>query len=91
LAASRSDLLWSFNILASWFRDIYLCKAGVGLQELIHTDRRDELAAGARAYSFDDLERIFDLISESAMNIERNANKKLVISNMIAGIRIAVA
>ncbi|HOU35747.1 MAG TPA: DNA polymerase III subunit delta' [Candidatus Omnitrophota bacterium] len=90
-AVSRQELLSSFNILASWFRDIYMLKTGAGPQELIHADRRDELAANARRYSFDDLDRIFGLISESALNVERNVNKKLLVSNMIAGCRLGPA
>ncbi|MBP6919818.1 MAG: DNA polymerase III subunit delta' [Candidatus Omnitrophica bacterium] len=86
-AASRQDLSASFSILASWFRDIYLLKTGAGGQELIHADRAAELAEGARRYSFADLDRIFDLLSESALNVGRNVNKKLLVSNMIAGCR----
>jgi DNA polymerase-3 subunit delta' len=81
--ASRQDLLTSFNILVSWFRDIYMLKAGVAGKELIHADRLHELGSLAQAYSFADLDRILSLLSDSVLHVGRNLNKKLLVSNVI--------
>lgn len=81
--ASRMDLLSSFNILVSWFRDIYMLKNGVPQGELIHADRLDELELLAGSYSFQELDRILRLLSDSVLDVGRNLNKKLLVSNVI--------
>ena len=81
--ASRQDLLTSFNILVSWFRDIYMLKNGVAWDELIHADRAAELESLAGAYSFIELDRILSLLSDSVLHVGRNLNKKLLVSNVI--------
>jgi DNA polymerase III subunit delta' len=81
--ASRQDLLSSFNILASWFRDIYMLKTGVAGEDLIHADRLNDLEALAGAYSFVELDRILGVLSDSVLHVGRNLNKKLLVSNMI--------
>jgi DNA polymerase-3 subunit delta' len=81
--ASRQDLLASFNILASWFRDIYLLKTGAAVSQLIHVDREKELASLADSYSFVELDRIFGVLSESVLQVGHNLNKKLLVSNVI--------
>jgi DNA polymerase III subunit delta' len=81
--ASRQDLLVSFNILVSWFRDIYMLKSGVAKGDLIHADRLDELEASSGAYSFADIDRILSLLSDSVLHVGRNLNKKLLVSNVI--------
>ncbi|MCU0650760.1 MAG: DNA polymerase III subunit [Candidatus Omnitrophica bacterium] len=80
---SRQDLLTSFNILASWFRDIYLLKTGAGRGQLIHSDRENALDMCAGSYSFEDLDRIFATLSESVLNVGRQLNKKLLVSNVM--------
>ena len=81
--ASRQDLLISFNILATWFRDIYMLKTGAAVSQLIHVDREKELASLADSYSFAELDRIFGVLSESALQVGHNLNKKLLVSNVI--------
>ncbi|MFA5099905.1 MAG: DNA polymerase III subunit delta' C-terminal domain-containing protein [Candidatus Omnitrophota bacterium] len=81
--ASRQDLLSSFNILVSWFRDIYMLKSGVVKDDLIHADRLNELESLAGVYSFSELDRIIALLSDSVLHVGRNLNKKLLVSNVI--------
>jgi DNA polymerase III subunit delta' len=81
--ASRQDLLTSFNILVSWFRDIYLLKTGADGSELIHADRAEGLRSLSHVYSFAELDRILALLSESVLHVGRNLNKKLLVSNVI--------
>jgi DNA polymerase III subunit delta' len=88
--ASRQDLLTSFNILASWFRDIYLIKTGAA-DQIINSDRQKELASLTQAYSFGELDRIFAVLSESVMHVGRNLNKKLLVSNVIVSCKPSLA
>jgi DNA polymerase III subunit delta' len=81
--ASRQDLLRSFNILVSWFRDVYLLKTGLFVDDLIHSDRRQDLTRAAESYSIEELDRVMSLLSESVLHVGRNLNKKLLVSNVI--------
>ena len=89
--ASRQDLLTSFNIMVSWFRDIYMLKIGVAQNELINADRFRDLESLAGAYSFVEIDRIFNVLSESVLNVGRNLNKKLLVSNVIAACKQSLA
>lgn len=90
---SRSNMNWaaierrgtlkdSLNILASWFRDIYMVKIGLPPEELIHLDRKDDLLKVAGRYNFSDLDRIINFISDSLRYLQDNINPKLLLSNL---------
>jgi DNA polymerase-3 subunit delta' len=89
--ASRQDLLASFNILASWFRDIYMLKTGAAVSQLIHVDREKELSSLADTYSFVELDRIVGVLSESVLHVGHNLNKKLLVSNVIVSCKTSRA
>lgn len=80
--AGKEKLRFYLNLISTWFRDIYLLKAGVSIAAIINSDRSDELAKAAQRYSFMDLDRIFATISDALMYIDRNINTRLVLSHL---------
>jgi len=82
LVKNRDTLRDYLNILATWFRDIYLVKTGVMHSELINADRRPELLKLMQRFSFSELDEIFRVISSSVLRLEENVNVKLMISNL---------
>ncbi|MDD2927506.1 MAG: DNA polymerase III subunit delta' [Candidatus Omnitrophica bacterium] len=78
----KEDVRFSLNLLAAWFRDIYLLKAGLAEQEIINTDRREELTHSARGFSFFDLETIFTNLSAAIACLEKNVNTRLLLFNL---------
>jgi DNA polymerase-3 subunit delta' len=79
---NRDSLRDCLNILASWFRDIYLMKAGLPHRELINLDRRDDILRFMGGVSFAQLDKILDCISETLLYIEQNINIRLLLSNL---------
>ena len=83
LAGQSKEQLRSYlNILASWFRDIYLLKAGISDKELIHLDRQNDLLRLKQEFSFKQLDGILSAISESMLYLENNINSKLLLHNL---------
>mgnify|MGYP000583811109 CR=1 FL=1 len=82
----RQDARVVLNVLATWFRDLYLVKTGLPHSELINLDRRDELLGFINRYGWSALERIIGSISESLFYLEHNVNTRLLLSNMRAHI-----
>ncbi|MDD2689436.1 MAG: DNA polymerase III subunit delta' [Candidatus Omnitrophica bacterium] len=78
---NREEVSGYFNILATWFRDIYLIKVGLPHSEIINFDRRDELLRSMSEFSFSDLNEILSSISESILSLGQNMNVKLVLHN----------
>ncbi|MFA6216920.1 MAG: DNA polymerase III subunit delta' [Candidatus Omnitrophota bacterium] len=78
----REGLRQHLNILAGWFRDVYLVKSGLPQQELINRDRADELYQFARNYCFAELDEIFMVITDSLRYCEQNLNMRLIASNV---------
>lgn len=72
------------NILASWFRDIYLIKIGLPHYQLINLDRRGELLRSMKRYTLFDLDDILKTISDSLLYLEQNVNIKLLLFNLRA-------
>jgi len=79
---NKEQLRSCLNILASWFRDIYLLKAGMPDRELIHLDRQNDLLKLMHKFSFKQLNGIFTAISESLLYLENNINSKLLLHNL---------
>lgn len=78
----REDMRSHLNILASWFRDIYMFKAGLSPSEFINLDRKAELERSASRFSLPELDNILNSISDSFLYLERNVNIKLIQSNL---------
>jgi len=79
---SKEQLRGFLNILASWFRDIYLLKAGMPDKDLIHLDRKNDLLKLKPEFSFKQLDGILSTISESMFYLEHNINSKLLMHNL---------
>ncbi len=86
---NKEQLHACLNILASWFRDIYLLKAGLADNEMIHLDRKDDLLKLLPKFSFKQLDDIMAAISESVLYLEANINNKLLLHNLGALCRMA--
>lgn len=80
----KPDLRIYLNILAAWFRDIYLLKIGMPQTELINYDRKTELLRFMGRYSLFDLDEILNFISNSLLYLEQNVNVRLLVSNLKA-------
>lgn len=72
----------SINILAAWFRDIYLIKVGMPHSEIINLDRKVELLKMMSRFSFSDLNEILVSLSDSILYLEQNINIKLLLYNL---------
>jgi DNA polymerase-3 subunit delta' len=81
-AQDKEEVRFSLNLLAAWFRDIYLLKAGLPEQEVINSDRREDLTRSAGSFSFLDLEAIFTNISTAISYLEKNVNTRLLLFNL---------
>ncbi|MDD4939142.1 MAG: AAA family ATPase [Candidatus Omnitrophica bacterium] len=86
-AEDKARARTSLNALAAWFRDIYILKAGAPCSELINLDRKEELSRHRDNYTFADLDAIFNSISTALFYLERNANVKLLMSNLKASLQ----
>lgn len=78
----RNQIRHYLNILAGWFRDIYLVKAGFLHQDLINLDRKKDLLRLMQNFSFSGLDEIFNSISTTLLYLEQNINIKLLLSNL---------
>lgn len=82
----RPEVRSYLNMLAFWFRDIYLVKAGLTLSETVNSDRSSDLARLTRQFSFQELDEILDSVSDSIFYLERNINVRLLLYNLWAKI-----
>jgi len=83
LSLQNKDEVRSYlNILATWFRDIYLIKIGMAHSEIINFDRKDDLLVAMSRLTFVDLNGILDSISDSFIYLEQNINVKLLLYNL---------
>ena len=85
-AQKREDVRSLLNILATWFRDIYLLKVGRPEQEIINFDRREELFSSLERFSFFDLDTILNNISTAILCLEQNVNTRLLLYNLKVGL-----
>jgi DNA polymerase-3 subunit delta' len=79
---TKEQLQVCLNILASWFRDIYLLKSGASDKEVIHLDRHSDLLKLVPKFSFKQLDEIMVTLSESSLYLEKNINSKLLLHNL---------
>ncbi|HNW39123.1 MAG TPA: DNA polymerase III subunit delta' [Candidatus Omnitrophota bacterium] len=82
MSQNKEQLQVSLNILASWFRDIYLLKCGASEKETIHLDRHSDLLKLIPKFSFKQLDDIMLALSESSLYLEKNINSKLLLHNL---------
>lgn len=82
----REELRKCLNVLATWFRDIYMLKIGMPQIELINFDRKNDLLKSAGLYSFAGLDDIIRFISDAFLYLEQNINPRLLLSNLKAAL-----
>jgi DNA polymerase-3 subunit delta' len=82
IVKDREQLRYDLQVLASWFRDIYLLKAEGKNARLINQDRMSAIRSLADFYTFGALDEIIRTVSDSLFFIERNVNVKLLISQL---------
>ena len=70
------------NILATWFRDLYLLKVGMPHAELINFDRKQELLKVMGKFSFAELNGITESITEAIAQLEQNINVRLLLHSL---------
>lgn len=83
LTKDRDEIRIYLNILAGWFRDIYIIKIGTPYSELINLDRKTELLKFIKV-SFWEIEEILNCISDSLLYLGQNVNVKLLLSDLKA-------
>lgn len=72
------------NILAAWFRDAYLVRAGLPHSEVINLDRKSELLEFTGRFTSAELEEILKSISDYIFYLQHNINPKLLMANLRA-------
>lgn len=82
LGLDKERLRRYLNILASWFRDVYLIKIGMPHSELINFDQKMQILKCMQRFSFMDLDEILKYIADSLFYLEQNINIKLLLSNL---------
>lgn len=85
-AQQREEVRADLNILASWFRDISLIKAGMPHSEVINFDRKEELVQNTNNFSFEELNGIMVSIADAIAYLEQNINIKLLLYELGAKI-----
>jgi DNA polymerase-3 subunit delta' len=78
----RERLKETLEILLSWFRDLYMIKSGVLVEELINIDLREQIVRYVQRYSLDELEEMINFICEAILFLDKNINPKLLWSNL---------
>ncbi len=75
----RQSIIDFLQVLLSWFRDIYLSKAGLPVSELIHLDRKTQVYDLCNKYSFFRLEQIMAMLDGYILYLDKNVNIKLIL------------
>jgi DNA polymerase-3 subunit delta' len=78
----RETVRSCLNILATWFRDIYLIKTGAPHSDLINLDRKDALLESMSRYTWFELDESIKVVSEALLSLEQNINVKLLLSHV---------
>ena len=86
LTQNKENVRNCLNILASWFRDMYLVKIGMSHSELINLDRKMDLLRIINRYTMFNLDDTLKSISDSLLYLEQNVNIKLLLSSLKAGL-----
>jgi len=77
---TREDIITFLDIMISWYKDIFLLKAGTD-KLIINKDKIELLYKRSKDIALDKLETIIDTIMDTRRNIINNANIKLAIHN----------
>ncbi len=78
----KQEFRAAMNILAVWFRDLYLLKSGLAAAQLVNLDRKDDLLRVVKSRSFPEFDEALETISTSLLRLEQNINIKLLLANL---------
>jgi DNA polymerase III subunit delta' len=79
---TKDDVRSDLNILSTWFRDVYVLKAGMPDTEVINYDRAKDLLKAADKASFAELNNAMEFIATAMLRLDQNVNIKLLLNNM---------
>jgi DNA polymerase-3 subunit delta' len=82
VSKDKEELEWILKILLTCVRDIYLLKIGIDKKKLINQDVSDKLIALAERFSFSDLDRILQQLSDTLQGFQQNINPRLLMDNL---------
>ncbi len=88
LGSERDQVRASLNVMAAFFRDVYVFKSGAGQESLIHKDKVRSIEQACGRYSFEALDTLMGTISGAFVWLEQNVNIKLLVSNVAAAVRV---
>jgi DNA polymerase III subunit delta' len=80
--ADKKEFRSLLNIMAVWFRDLYLAKSGSPVTQLVNLDRKNDLLRLAQSASFPECDAALAVISDTLLRLEQNINPKLLLSNL---------
>jgi DNA polymerase III subunit delta' len=78
----KQEFRAAMNILAVWFRDLYLLKSGLTPGQLVNLDRKDDLLKVVKSRTFLEFDGALESISTSLLRLEQNINIKLLLANL---------
>jgi DNA polymerase III subunit delta' len=78
----KDKMGFMLSILESWFRDVFILKAGGPKAVVVNSDRIDDLKVLIKRYSFKELEDILKEIENAKFCIERNVGSKLAFNRL---------
>jgi len=78
----QAEVVAALELWQSWWRDMMLVAAGCP-GEVIHVDRRDQLAAAAGRYQFADIHAFVVRLGEAARQLRENVNPQLALENVL--------
>lgn len=85
-AADRTERALKINealgVLSTWFRDLLLAKVSHDKGDFINIDRREEILAVSRRFSFFEIEERISAIAEAAVEIEHNINARISLTKL---------
>lgn len=82
LTQEKDKIRGYLNILAAWFRDVYLIKIGMPHSEIINLDRKEDLLKLMSRFSFSALNEIMASLSDALFYLEHNINVKLLLYHL---------
>jgi DNA polymerase-3 subunit delta' len=72
----------ALELWQSWWRDVMLTAAGCS-EEVVHIDRRDELARAAARYRLADIRAFLARLASAAQHLRENVNPQLALENVV--------
>jgi len=72
----------ALDLWQSWWRDVLLAAAGCA-DQMVHIDRRDEIARAAKQYRLSDIHAFVARLNDTARQLRENVNPQLALENAL--------